>query len=553
MNEQSSTHSPRPEERAESLPYWTVFLAAAIFYVCFFSHPDALGLVGPDEPRYAAVAREMAERGDWVTPHLNGRPWFEKPILYYWTAALLFRVLGVNEFAARLPSALAAALAALILAWAGLRYYGWATARAVLLIFSTSVGTIGFARAATSDMLFTTALAAAMLAAYVVIENARGPSAVGGLGSRRDAFTARVAFGVFLGVATLAKGPAAIVLAGGSAGLWALATRRLREAFRLAHPLAIVSFCLIALPWYVLCAARNPGFLRTFVLAHNVERYLTPVFRHEQPFWFFGPVLLLGLFPWAPLLGAVAHDAVRLWQQRRWTDSPGFFFAAWAIFPVVFFSFSKSKLPGYMLPVIPPLALLMARVFTRASEEKPSLARWLMVSIGATFVALAASVGYWLRRLPAESGLADLRWWSPWIALAIAGGIGVASLGLRHRPLAALLVTAILAAGLVESANRQVLPRLDPFLSPRTQARAALVRPEVRENVSVYRLHRAWHYGLNFYLQRELPEWTTTAAPSGSVYTSAEGLAELIRQGTQFAIVEHSSPRVWLVQILSSP
>src|SRR5437879_9855712 len=97
---------------------WYVLLFLVVFYVCFFSHLGALGVVGPDEPRYASVAREMAESGDWVTPHLYGKPWFEKPVLFYWAAALAYRKFGVNEFAARLPSALAAAVAALALAWA---------------------------------------------------------------------------------------------------------------------------------------------------------------------------------------------------------------------------------------------------------------------------------------------------------------------------------------------------------------------------------------------------------------------------------------------------
>src|SRR5712692_11881400 len=97
---------------------WYVLLFLVVFYVCFFSHLDAPGVVGPDEPRYASVAREMAESSDWVTPRLDGRPWFEKPALYYWSAALAFRAFGVNETAARLPSALAAALAGLALAWA---------------------------------------------------------------------------------------------------------------------------------------------------------------------------------------------------------------------------------------------------------------------------------------------------------------------------------------------------------------------------------------------------------------------------------------------------
>jgi len=135
------------------------FFAAILLYVCFFSRLSALGFVGPDEPRYANVARAMLGSGDWVTPRLNGQPWLEKPALYYWAAAAAFRIFGVNEFAARLPSALAATLATLGLAWPALRLYGGKTAWYVLLLLPTSAGMFGFARAATTDMLFSSTLA----------------------------------------------------------------------------------------------------------------------------------------------------------------------------------------------------------------------------------------------------------------------------------------------------------------------------------------------------------------------------------------------------------
>ena len=116
-------------------------------------------MIGPDEPRYASIARAMAETGDWVTPRLDGQPWFEKPVLYYWGAAAAFRLFGVNDFSARLPSAIFATLAALALAWLARKIYGSGTAWAVLLIFPTCVGVFAFARAGTTDMPFSASLA----------------------------------------------------------------------------------------------------------------------------------------------------------------------------------------------------------------------------------------------------------------------------------------------------------------------------------------------------------------------------------------------------------
>ena len=503
------------------------FFAAILLYLCFFSRLSALGFVGPDEPRYANVARAMLESGDWVTPRLNGQPWFEKPALYYWAAAAAFRIFGVNEFAARLPSALAATLATLGLAWLALRLDGRKTAWYVLLLLPTAVGMFGFARAATTDMLFSATLALSLAAAAWALWGA--PAEAAGAPSPRYSILA--AFGALLGAATLAKGPVAIVLAAGSVGLWALASKRWRDAFRLAHPLAITAFGVVALPWYMLCAARNPGFVRSFLFQHNVERFLTPVFRHEQPVWFFAPILLLGLAPWTVLLYGPARDGVSLCREKRWANSPGLFIACWAIFPVLFFSLSESKLPGYVLPAIPPLILLMARSLARSVAERSALAARLLAGAGVTWVALGLSANHWLKRLPPETGLASIRDASSWVLAAVVGGILVAVLGMARKPVAALFVCVLLTAGMVVAINGYALPRLDAHLSPRRTADALA---GMQEPLYGYRLSRSQQYGLDFYLRRELPAWTPETPRPAWVLTSDEGIADFRRMGLQF-------------------
>ncbi len=541
MNRQPPTRACGPKASSVAIPLWTPLLIAVVFYACLFSHLGVLGFVGPDEPRYAAVAREMAERGDWVTPRLYGQPWFEKPILYYWAAATAFRTFGVSEFAARLPSAMAAALAALALAWAAWRFCGPATAWAALLIVPTCIGVFGFARAATPDMLFSAALAATMVAATRLI---RGAAGAGSGGS-----AAQATLGACLGAAALAKGPAAIVLAAGSSGLWALATRRWRDAFRLMSPVAMVAFSVVALPWYALCAARNPDFVRTFLFTHNLERYLTPVFQHEQPFWFFGPVVLLGMLPWTVLLAGIMWSAARIRQQTEWVNRPGVFFACWVIFPVLFFTFSRSKLPGYALPAVLALALLLARAAGRLLEERNGFGRWMLATIGATFPALAASANHWLKRLPAEAGFGHPQRLSGWIVVAVAGGIIVALLGVLQRRWPALLAVAVLTAGMVEAVNRQALPQLDTYLSARVAARAAQAQPGPTDSVSVYNVRRAWRNGLNFYFHRELPDWTPETRRPARVFTNAAGAVELERQGFRIGFIDRGSPEALLVEV----
>jgi 4-amino-4-deoxy-L-arabinose transferase-like glycosyltransferase len=516
-------------------------LAAAVLYFCFFSRAGAFGLIGPDEPRYASIARAMLETGDWVTPRLDGQPWLEKPILYYWSAAAAFRLFGVNDFSARLPSAVLATLAALALVWLARKIYGAETAWAVLLIFPTCVGVFAFARAGATDMPFSASLALAMVAAYRALGDGRQPP-------RRDW---QILFGALLGVAALAKGPAAIVLAGGSAGLWALATRRWKQAWRLAHPLVVLAFCAVALPWYALCATRNPEFLSVFLLSHNVERFLTPVFQHEQPFWFYGPILLLGLLPWSALLAGAARDALALWREKKLSESPEFFFACWAVFPLVFFSVSRSKLPGYILPVFAPLALLLARSLTRAIEQNDSFAQWQMEWTGVTFLVLAGVTGYRLSRLPSQMDAMSGSELAVWITAIMTVGLVVSGLGWARKYRASLTLAAVLMAGLIEGVNLRIAPLIDHEVSPRAAARAIQKEARAGENVAVYHLHRAWHYGLNYYLRRELPAWQpgSEAARPGLVVTSATGIRELETAGVKFRVIARVAQLALIVRV----
>src|ERR1700723_843937 len=234
----------RTSERRASR--WPLGISAAAIVTSLFGNLGALGLVGPDEPRYAWIARAMAETGDWVTPRLYGQPWFEKPVLYYWFAATGFLLHLSAEWAARLPSACAAFAAAIAIAWIAKKHYGGDADQLsgpVLLaplLFSTSVAAIGFARAATPDMLFSASIALAMASAASVFRQAgalRGPLPQPSV-ARQDLWPLGL-FGAFLGLGVLAKGPAAILLAGGAIGLWALSSKHRGPGISGAPPLAV--------------------------------------------------------------------------------------------------------------------------------------------------------------------------------------------------------------------------------------------------------------------------------------------------------------------------
>jgi len=524
--------------RSRSHKEVAVVIAAAIaILVCLFSHLGAMGLAGPDEPRYVWIGRAMATSGDWVTPRLYGQPWFEKPVLYYWAAAVGYRLHLPAELAGRLPSALAALATAVSLGWLAAKHYGegdgWlrSAAFAAPLVFSTSVAAIGFARGATPDMLFATALTLAMAIAAGILRRA---------GLLATAFGAEVSaaqrehvplalFGACLGLAVLAKGPAGVVLAVGGMALWGLATDRWIAALRFANPVALIAFCIVSLPWYVLCAQRNPDFLRVFLLEHNFQRYTTPFFQHKQPFWFFGPMLILALLPWTILLIPAVREALHRLRERQFSHSPALFFACWGVFPLVFFSISQSKLPGYILPAIAPFSLILALMWVRlASSNSPSL-RWITVGFGVTWLGIGLSAAHWMHRLPPGARDALGRTMYFCAALAIAGGIAIAALGLTRKR-GALALSVLLVVLLVEVAGARVLPSLDPYLSARWHAE--LLRKDQRpDRLFTFHLQRSWNYGLAFYLGRELPEWSPEDPEAALILTNPAGLEELRRLG----------------------
>jgi 4-amino-4-deoxy-L-arabinose transferase-like glycosyltransferase len=484
---------------------WAILILATL-YVCYFSHLGAIGFVGPDEPRYAWIARDMVETGDWVTPRLYGRPWFEKPVLYYWGAALCFKLFGVSEAAARLPSAISALLATLALAWLALRLYGAETARWLLLLLPTTVGMIGFSHAAATDMPFSGMLTIAMVCAAVVMGFTRNENTPI---LPRTPWFALILFGFFLGLAVLAKGPAAIILSGGAIFFWALLTKRWRDAFRLFHPAALASFCLTALPWYILCARRNPDFFRIFIIEHNFKRYLTPEFQHIQPFWFYLPVLFVAFLPWTGvLLWTAAEGGMRLAKSRNFSSHSAFF-CAWSVFVVLFFTLSRSKLPGYVLPSIPPICLILTHACVTMASHRKSF-RFIIITLAFILTVLSALVRGetpHISRANERFGLMA----SLVIALLAAANIllGIffpsrSATGLLKFLAASSAVPILIAVSLTDGLLSSYF-RWDP------SGRA--LSEEIRRNgipsrgLLVRAMSRGQRYSLSYYLHQEVSEW----------------------------------------------
>ena len=505
MTEPSTPHSENTRTSIAARIGWVVLICATL-YVCYFSHLGAIGFVGPDEPRYAWIARDMMETGDWVTPRLYGKPWFEKPPLFYWGAAICFKWFGVSETSARLPSAISAFLATLALAWLARRWYGAETARWLLLLLPTTVGMIGFSHAAATDMPFSAMLTIAMVWAAVILGLIRDENTPI---LPRTPWLALLLFGLFLGLAVLAKGPAAIILCGGAVFFWALFTKRWRDAFRLLHPVAIASFCATALPWYILCARRNPDFFRVFIIEHNFKRYLTPEFQHIQPFWFYGPVLLVAFLPWTALfVWSTVVGAVQFWRTQRASEST-WLLVCWAGFCLLFFSISQSKLPGYILPALPPIMLVAANAL--AGKAKTYLKSFrAAASVMALFfflMLMLSAIGRSRYDLPGRPG--GLGWLIPLFLgaanalLALLYPANRASL--MTRPSAGLCVLPTLVAVLLANHLLPAFFKYDP--SGRSLARQLQTRNISRADLAIGSMQRGQHYSLNFYLHEEIKDW----------------------------------------------
>ena len=343
---------------SNALPVRGTLLLLALLSALLLFRLGQAPLLGPDEPRYARVAVEMARRGDLVTPTLSGEPWLEKPALYYWLAGAGFRRLGETETAARLPSVAGALLLVGATALVGARLYGGAAGLHAGFVLATSLLVFAYGRAAAMDMLLAGTLTAGLGLIALRLAGIAGPLAI--------------PFGhALLGLAVLAKGPLGLLLPGLVVLAFLALTRQWRFLRELFAPRALLAFAVVALPWY-LAVWRDQGqrFLDVFFLDHNLQRFTSTVHNHPGAFWYYLPVLLGGLFPWS---GLVLAGLASLRPRASRSD---LLVALWLALPLAFFSMAGSKLPGYVLPCLPPLALLCGRVAARFEELRWQLPFW---------------------------------------------------------------------------------------------------------------------------------------------------------------------------------
>ena len=473
----------------------------------FFYGLAYFGLVGADEPRYAQVAREMLARHDWITPTLGGNPWLEKPPLYYWQAMLAYRCFGVSDWAARLPSAVDATLLVIAIYLFFQRFRPGSQIDAALMTASASA-IVGFARAASMDMALAASLTIALLAWYTSHAGA----------ARAYLWLAYA----FLALGMLAKGPVAPCLAAVIVAIFAVAKRNYGILRRTLSIPGILIFCLIALPWYAAVQLRNPDFFHAFILQHNLERFGSNLYHHRQPFWYYIPVVLLGLLPWTVFAVAAVAETIRAsWSKRREVfkadagkeDALNVFLLIWLFVPIAFFSISQSKLPGYILPALPAGALLLAAYIRRhvAADHLPATVPLVLHAVvTAGLVVPALLLGQIL-------AIHHIIWSTPaLIALTFATtlAIGIA-LTLRMRTGFRMLrfVTLIPLILAVAAVLRLYAPALDNTLSARPLAIELGKLASKPLPLAVFHIRRETEFGLAFYRDQVITRYETGQVP----------------------------------------
>jgi 4-amino-4-deoxy-L-arabinose transferase-like glycosyltransferase len=474
----------------------------------------SFGLVGADEPRYAQIAREMLARHDWVTPVLQGKPWLEKPILYYWQAMLSYSIFGVSDWAARLPVA-CDAFALILAIYFFVRRFRPGLQLDAGLIAASMAAVIGFGRAASTDMPLMSTFTIAIL----------GWLAWHLTGQKRWL----AAFFVFLGLGMLAKGPVAPFLAALLIVPFAAIRRNWSIVRKTLWIPGILLFLAVALPWYINVQARVPEFFRVFILEHNLERYGTNVYRHHQPFWYYVPVILVAVLPWTVLAITALVSAIRRLRNdvgvqkdagaapfsndEGATQDIGLFAVLWAVLPIIFFSFSGSKLPGYILPAVPGFVLLVVEWLHRKRTDEKRVHPVLIVAHAAfaTLVLASALLSQYIvyRLKPSAQAYSVAGFFSAVVFIVIATLLLMRGAKVLHF---VTLFPVVLGLAFVIKLTAPVVDATQSARPVAAVVRSAESKPLL---VAGFGIRRELEYGLAFYLNQPVSMYDRAEIPSG--------------------------------------
>lgn len=474
------------KRRISSRQIWWLVIAIAVIW---FANLEYRTLIKPDEGRYAEIPREMVASGDWTTPRLNDLKYFEKPPLQYWATATAYTVFGEHQWTSRLWMGLTGFAGVLLMWFAGLRLFGREAAGYAVLLLSSSLLYVLMGHINTLDMgvtFFLTLGIAGLLVGQIQINKIK----------RRNWMLLAWAG---LALAVLSKGLMGLVLPGAALFIYCVVQRDFSVLKRMHWLPGLALFLLITAPWFYLVMKANPEFFGKFIIYEHYTRFTTKDLGRYQPWYYFIPILLAGALPWTVLM---FDTLLRTWRTSARTDksfNPDRFLLIWAVFIYVFFSVSGSKLPSYLLPMLPALALLMGKRIAAMGER--TLLRQLVPVLLVALVWLAFSFN--VGRLADTPQQAELYpHYIPWLVT----GAGILLAGL----LAALLLltraqkfTAVLVLALSSLLAAQIgLSGYETVARERSAKHiAAAIRSEVKPAIPFYSL-LTYEQTLPFYLQR---------------------------------------------------
>jgi 4-amino-4-deoxy-L-arabinose transferase-like glycosyltransferase len=520
----------------------------AVAGILFFAGLGRLPLLEPDEGRNAEVAREMLTSGNLITPHFNTLVYLDKPAVYFWLVAASFRLWGVTEWAARFPSALMA-LATMLLTWfLARRMFGGAAGLRAGIMLATTPLVLAYSRLVIFDMTLAFLVTVAMASFWFAAAS----------GYRRPWLD--VILFAAMGLATITKGPVGFLLPLLSILAYQAARGQFRELKRLRWGLGLVVFLAAALPWFIAVSVRNPDFPRYALWEESLKRFATGSTRRGGSFFYYVPVYLGGFFPWSLFLLFAGWNRLKRWRElRQETHKPVVFLLAWAVVIFVFFSISRSKLPGYFLPATVPLSLLMAKVWeemgTEGAQPRPD---WLTAGfaalIGLGLVTTAAPQAF--RFATVQVALTEKI--HPTVVALMKpslfySGLILVALGFFGRNLAARRTgktLAVVSLTLLALTAPLLLVRwIEPLrihaatLSSRQLARTILGSSE--KDLPLYGYY-CFRTSLPFYLRRPVGLVTADASELTSNYVSAR-LPELRRQAPRVAPASPVDPEPLLI------
>jgi 4-amino-4-deoxy-L-arabinose transferase-like glycosyltransferase len=472
---------------------WSLLLAFTAITLYMLG---ARTLVPPDEGRYAEMAREMFASGDWVTMRLNGIKYFEKPPLQTWMNALTFAAFGVGEWQARLWTGLCGLSGVLLTAHAGAKLFGGRVGLYAALVLGSSLFWVAAGQINSLDMslaaMMTLSLAALLLAQR---DGASAPQ-------RRNWMLACWAG---MALAVLAKGLIGLVLPGAVLLLYTLAARDWALWGRLHLRLGALLFFAITAPWFVLVALQNPEQPHFFFVHEHFERFLLKTHRREGAWHYFIPLLLAGVMPWLGLLPQSLAAALRRAPGAAAATrgfQPRLLLLVWSAFIFLFFSYSSSKLPGYIVPIFPALALLIALQLETASRRSHTLCAALLALVGAAGLATVPLLVQRSSKPAAE--LLLLKACEPWVLAAAFVALAGGALALLYaRQLRRDMTVLTLAwAGLL--ATHLMMAGFEPY--GQLRAGVALlpqIRAELQPRTTIYAVG-SYEQSLTFYLGRSV-------------------------------------------------